>query len=122
MRIASTYQSKNFHIIYRSLAFREVERDTLDYEKCHGISFITLVDAHGNVIPCSVFYERPEFYYGNLHEKSFAEIWTSKRRLEVQEKVFTRGTGGCRNNCRLNFVNKYLNTVKKRDKHHINFI
>jgi GTP 3',8-cyclase len=113
---------KDLKIIFRGLSFSEIEKNALDYEHCYGVNFMGLIDAKGNVIPCSVFYEKPEFYYGNINTQKFSEIWASKRRLEIVEKVLKKGCENCRNNCRLNFVNKYLSDVKHRSKTHINFI
>ena len=57
------------------------------YENCWGFDFWTLISARGDVLPCNIFYDEPDFFYGNINEKSFSKIWNSKRRKEVIEKV-----------------------------------
>jgi len=42
-----------------------------------------------------------------------------KRRKEIVEKVYKRGCRNCRNNCRLNFINEYLYTLKHKNKKHV---
>jgi len=41
-------------------------------------NFMALIDASGNVMPCSVFYEKDDFYYGNIYKNGFKEIWTGR--------------------------------------------
>ncbi len=121
-KLSDTYSRDDFRVIFRDDAFQETEKDTLAYEECYGINFMTLIDALGNVIPCSVFYDNEEYCYGNINEQGFKEIWESERRKEIVKKVYARGCADCRNGCRLNFINKYLDIVKNRKKTHINFI
>lgn len=121
-RLSRQYTREGFSVIYRDVSFNEVEKSALDYDVCYGVNFISLIDASGNVLPCSVFYDNEQFYYGNINKNTFEEIWKSEQKKQVTEKVYKRGSRNCRNNCRLNFVNKYLYTIKNKTKLHMNFI
>ncbi|MDO8517080.1 MAG: radical SAM protein [Nanoarchaeota archaeon] len=109
-----------FQVIYRTQTINRLcgERD---YKECHGLPFFTLIDAHANVLPCNLFYNNPEFTYGNLNEKKFSEIWKSEKRQEVINKITEKGIEDCRLGCRLDVINRYLGRLK--DPHpHDNFI
>lgn len=116
------YHSDSFNFVYRKQSFLEVENKSLSYDQCYGINFMALIDAAGNILPCSVFYGKEEFYYGNINQQKFSEIWKSEARQQIVEKVYKRGNRNCRNNCRLNYVNQYLDKVKNGKVTHINFI
>ena len=93
----------------------------IDYSKCYGLPFITLIDAKGNVLPCNLFYNKKEFTYGNLYEQSFNKIWDGEARQRVLEKINKKGTKDCRRGCRLDVVNRYLQRLKNPHPHD-NFI
>lgn len=112
----------SFNIIYRKQTFEETEKAKLDYPICHGINFMGLIDAKGNVIPCSVFYNKKEFICGNINEQSFEQIWKSSKRKEIVKNVYEKGNANCRNHCRLNSINQYLYKLKTKDIMHVNFI
>ncbi|MBU0459922.1 MAG: radical SAM protein [Nanoarchaeota archaeon] len=120
--LSERYTTNKFKVIYRNLSVQEIEKKEITYEKCFGINFFTLIDATGNVIPCNLFYDKPDFYYGNLNENTFEEIWKSERRSEVVDKLYKKGCVNCRKGCRLNFINKYLDIVMNKELEHINFI
>ena len=119
----STKHSKNgFSVIYRNKSAEEIEQKEISYDKCYGLNFFTLINSSGDVMPCNLFYERPEFCYGNINKNTFEEIWKGESRKRVLEKLYAMGCANCRKGCRLNFVNKYLDEVKNRNIKHINFI
>ena len=120
--LSKKYSDDGFKVIYRNLSAREIEQEEISYKICYGLNFFTLIDALGNIIPCNIFYEKPEFYYGNVNKNTFEEIWSGVKRKKVIEKLYSLGCSDCRKGCRLNFVNKYLDAVKNRDIEHINFI
>ena len=119
--IAERYSSESFKVVYRKHSAQEVDAK-IEYDKCFGLNFFALIDALGNILPCNIFYEKEDYYYGNINEKSFSEIWKGDQRKKVIEKLYKQGCEDCRKACRMNFVNKYLDTEKNRDKEHINFI
>jgi len=76
-----------------------------------------LIDAKGNVVPCNVFYNNPDFVYGNLYNDSFSNIWLSDNRKDIIKKVTNLGTTQCgMYRCRLDVMNRYLERVKHPER------
>jgi cyclic pyranopterin phosphate synthase len=122
IELSKKYSKGDFKVIYRKQTVQELEENEIRYDTCYGINFFCLITAEGNIIPCNIFYNKEKFYYGNIYEKTFAEIWSGKQREKVKEKLYEKGCAECRKGCRLNFINKYLNIVKTKELEHINFI
>lgn len=87
-----------------------------DYDHCHGLPFFALINAKGDVLPCNLFYERPDFIYGNLNEQSFSEIWQGEQRRKIKEQLAARDISECRKICRLDQLNRYLHRLKHPHK------
>ncbi len=119
--LSEKYSTENFRLIYRNLSAAEIEKD-IPYNQCYGINFFTLIEATGDIIPCNLFHDNPEFIYGNIYDHSFREIWNSKQRKDILERLFQKGCASCRKGCRLHHVNKYLDVLVNRNLEHINFI
>jgi radical SAM protein with 4Fe4S-binding SPASM domain len=111
---------ENFQIAYRTNTIQRLE-GCRNYEQCHGLSFFSLIDARGNVIPCNLFYGKSEFTYGNINNKLFSEIWKSEKRREINKKIKDMGIEECRKGCRLDAINRYLGRLINPHKHD-NFI
>ncbi|MFH1850463.1 MAG: radical SAM protein [archaeon] len=109
-----------FHVAYREETMKKLKIER-NYAVCHSIPFFTLIDACGNVIPCNLFYGKEDYYYGNLHDSSFSQIWNSSKRRKVLERIDRDGTIKCRENCRLDAINRYLHSLKNPPEH-VNFI
>ena len=90
------------------------------YPKCYGLSYFTLIDAKADMYPCSLFYGKQEFIYGNLNEKTFGELWESDKRKEIMKKI-NPSCSECRPGCRLDVINRYLQRIKNPELHD-NFI
>ncbi|MBS3078634.1 radical SAM protein [Candidatus Pacearchaeota archaeon] len=105
------FEDGTFRVFYRG---KSVERLTSEkgYSECLGLPFFALIDASGNVLPCNLFYEKPEFYYGNINHQMFSELWKGDKRKQVLERLRQQGIGGCRDGCRLDPSNRYLSIVK----------
>lgn len=116
------YSTDEFKVIFRTQTIEEIQKDERDYENCYGINFYTLIDALGNVIPCNLYHEKEDFYYGNINKDKFSDIWKSSRRKKIIERINMAGTENCRKGCRVNFANKYLYNLKHKVIEHINFI
>ncbi|MEM0465182.1 MAG: radical SAM protein [Candidatus Pacearchaeota archaeon] len=112
--------SDKFKIIFRKSTKKRID-EGINYPECYGLSFFTLIDAKGNVIPCNLFYNDPEFTYGNLYKNIFSDIWKSNERKKVIKKIVERGVKGCRIGCRLDSINRYLHRLKNPGFHD-NFI
>jgi radical SAM protein with 4Fe4S-binding SPASM domain len=113
-------ESKKLKIIYRKNTMQRVHEGNA-YDQCYGAPFFALIDARGNVIPCTLFYNNPEFTYGNIYDNKFSDIWKSEKRKDVLAKLKEKTTNDCRHGCRLDPINKYLSRLKNPDKHD-NFI
>jgi len=114
------FHSEDFKIIFRKATIERMDTER-DYHECHGTSFMALIDAQGNIIPCNLFYNNQDFTYGNLNKQSFSEIWESSKRKQVLERLKRRGISKCRNGCRLDLTNKFLKKLKNPHPHD-NFI
>lgn len=119
--LAMKYSRADFQVIYREMAFSKVENEA-DFDVCYGVNFFALIDALGNIIPCNLFYQKPDFYYGNINENTFEEIWKSQKRQNVLKKLKEMGCKNCRKGCRLTFINKYLDELVEKKIKHVNFI
>lgn len=120
-RQVGALQDENFQVMLRA---KTIERlfSKRDYNICYGLSFMALIDAKGNVMPCNLFYDSPEFTYGNINDDKFSEIWQSKQRRKVMEKLECKGIDECRKGCRLDPINRYLHRLKVNPHPHDNFI
>jgi len=113
-------EDKNFQVNFRKKTMQRLQEGAT-YDECYGLPFFALIDARGNIIPCNIFYNQPEFTYGNLNEKSFKEIWQSENRKQIIKKIKKREIDVCRHGCRLDSINRYLHRLKNPDFHD-NFI
>lgn len=115
------YATKDFAIYFRANAMKKMHQQKC-YEVCHGLPFMTHIDAKGNIWPCVAHIGTKEFCYGNIYENTFEEIWEGNRRKEIIEKLNSLDINKvCREACRLDEINKYLNELKHPGEH-VNFI
>lgn len=115
------YATNNFAIYFRAGAMRKMHHKK-SYSKCYGLPFMTHIDAKGNVWPCVAHIGTEEFCYGNIYEQPFDEIWEGPKRKEVVQKLNALDIDlVCRESCRLDEINKYLNELKHPGEH-VNFI
>jgi len=113
--------SDSFNVYLRSETINKLKGRKNPYDVCHGLPFFCIIDAEGNVVPCHIFHGKKEYYYGNLYKNTFSEIWNSERRKKVLERIYKEGTVNCRENCRLDSINRYLHSLKNPIEH-VNFI
>ena len=114
------FDSEDFRILFREATAQRIQEGII-YPECYGLPFFALIDAKGNIMPCNLFYNNPEFTYGNLNNQSFAEIWEGEKRKKVIEKIKQKGIHECRKGCRLDVINRYLHRIKNPNLHD-NFI
>ena len=116
------FNTDNFSIIFRVNTMKKWDEGTRDYKRCLSLPFWSYIDSGGNVWGCSVYLNDKRFFYGNIYESSFKEIWEGEQRLKslrwVEEELDTRG---CRVNCRMDEINRYLWKLKDPPDH-VNFI
>lgn len=115
------YETEKFSVYFRANAMRKMHHEKC-YRQCYGLPFMTHIDAKGNVWPCVAHIGTEEFCYGNIYEKTFEEIWEGKKREEIIEKLNGLDINKvCREACRLDEINKYLDELKHPGEH-VNFI
>lgn len=106
----------NFNIFFRKETINRIQEGN-NYPECYGLSFISLIDSKGNILPCNVFYDQEEFIYGNLYKNNFSEIWEGEKRKEILGKIKKKGMQNCRNGCRCDAGNRYLFRIKNPQLH-----
>lgn len=115
------YETENFAVHFRAKAMKKMHH-VKEYKQCLGLPFMTHIDAKGNVWPCVAHIGTEEFCYGNINEQTFQEIWEGQKRSEVEKKLRELDINKvCREACRLDEINKYLDELKHPGEH-VNFI
>lgn len=114
-------ETNDFKIYFRAHSMRKLECKR-DYKHCWALPFMVYVDARGNLWPCIVFMGKEELKYGNLYDESFVEIWEGKHRNEIADYFYNMDLEkNCREICRLDEMNRYLDELKNPGEH-VNFI
>lgn len=115
------YETDGFAVYFRANAMKKMHHEKC-YKQCLGLPFMTHIDAKGNVWPCIAHIGTEEFCYGNIYEQTFEEIWEGNRRQQIIQKMTNLDINKvCREACRLDEINKYLNELKHPGEH-VNFI
>ncbi|MEK6935687.1 MAG: radical SAM protein [Nanoarchaeota archaeon] len=113
------YNSADFKILFRKATAERLDSER-KYPECYGLSFFTLIEAKGNIIPCNLFHDNENFNYGNLYKNTFSEIWEGEKRKEILKRLRGQGIQECRKGCRLDSINRYLERVN-HPNHQDNF-
>lgn len=114
-------EDDKYKIYFRAHAMKKLSQKR-SYKQCLALPFMSYIDAKGNLWPCIVFMGMDEYSYGNLYKNSFAEIWESAHRKKLVEQFLNMDLEkNCRELCRLDEMNKYLNELKHPGEH-VNFI
>lgn len=112
---------EQFSIYFRAHAMQKLVCKR-GYEHCYALPFMVYLDAKGNLWPCIVFMGKEERSYGNINEESFVQIWEGERRRQVVDFFNHMDLEkNCRELCRLDEMNKYLNELV-HPGNHVNFI
>jgi radical SAM protein with 4Fe4S-binding SPASM domain len=115
------YETEDFSVYFRANAMNKMHKKK-DYKECYGMPFMTHIDARGNVWPCVAHIGNPAYCFGNIYENPIEEIWEGEQRRQVMEKLKKQDINKvCREACRLDEINKYLNELKNPGEH-VNFI
>ena len=116
------YNTDQFSVIFRTRTMKKWDEDSRTYKRCLALPFWSYMDAGGGIWGCSVFLGDDRFYYGNINENSFQEIWEGEKRQESLRWVAEElDTSSCRTNCRMDEINRYLWELKNPPDH-VNFI
>lgn len=114
-------ETEEFKIYFRAHAMKKLECSRT-YQHCWALPFMVYVDARGNLWPCIVFMGKEDLKYGNLNEETFCQIWEGKRRKQVNKYFMNMDLEkNCREICRLDEMNRYLDALKNPGEH-VNFI
>ncbi len=115
------YATEDFSIYFRSNAMKKMHHKKC-YRQCYGLPFMTHIDAKGNVWPCVAHIGTGGLCYGNINEQTFEEIWEGEKRKKIVEQLNVMNINqSCREACRLDEINKYLDELKHPGAH-VNFI
>ena len=116
----NSFSTDNFKVHYRKQRMTRIIKEQ-DYHKCYGLPFFAIINEEGSVAPCFLYYNIPNFSYGNIYKNKFSEIWEGKQRQTILKKIYGIGVQSCKKGCRLDSTNKYLHRVKNPEPHD-NFI
>ena len=115
------FETDDFSIYFRAGAMKKMHHEKC-YQQCYGLPFMTHIDSRGNVWSCVAHIGAEEFCYGNIYEQTFEEIWEGQKRQEAIRKLNTLDINEvCREACRLDEMNRYLDELKHPGEH-VNFI
>ncbi|MFP3153772.1 radical SAM protein [Lachnospiraceae bacterium ZAX-1] len=114
-------ETDGFQVYFRAHAMKKLNYKR-SYKQCLALPFMGYIDAMGNVWPCITFFGKEGYSYGNLKEESFACIWEGARRKKLMEQLLRMNLEeNCRELCRLDEMNMYLDELKNPGTH-VNFI
>lgn len=114
------FNGNGFQVYFRAKSMQKLHR-TRCYERCFGLPFWAYIDSQGNIWACLAYVGDSKFCYGNLYEASFEEIWEGSKRAELMEYIKDMDVSNCRELCRLDEINTYLDQLIQRHPH-VNFI
>jgi radical SAM protein with 4Fe4S-binding SPASM domain len=116
------FNGAGFTVVFRLKTFRKLERSERGYGRCLALPFWSYVDSAGDVWGCSSYLGNERFLYGNIYKETFHCIWTGDRRRKSLEFVADKlDIAGCRMNCRMDEINRYLWELT-HPSGHVNFI
>ncbi len=114
-------QTEEYKVYFRAHSMKKLECRR-GYKHCWALPFMVYIDAKGNLWPCIVFMGEDKLKYGNLNEESFVDIWEGKHRREIIDYFMNMDLEkNCRELCRLDEMNRYLDELKNPGGH-VNFI
>lgn len=117
--------TESFNVVFRGNSMKKYSDKGEDrYKKCHATPFLwAYIMADGRVFSCSAFLLDKRFDLGNINDISFREIWEGSKRKENFEFVKNElDISECRLNCRMDEVNRYIDSIEHQTINHINFI
>jgi len=116
------YNGDSFKVIFRINTFNKLIGHHQRYSRCGSVPFFwAYIMSDGEVFGCSTFLQDDNFKFGNIHEKSFREIWEGEKRLNCIEHMESFDISSCRQNCRMDEINYYLQELLEPSEH-VNFI
>ncbi|MEG1292197.1 MAG: radical SAM protein [Lachnospiraceae bacterium] len=114
-------ETEKFQIHFRGHAMEKLSCQR-GYQQCLALPFMVYLDAKGNLWPCIVFMGKEEYSYGNLNNSSFVQIWEGEHRKKIVADFMQMDLEkNCREVCRLDEMNQYLDELVHPSEH-VNFI
>lgn len=111
----------NFKVIFRSQTMERISKGKT-YSKCHSTPFFwAYISSVGDIYSCSVFLGKEKFLLGNIYRNTFKGIWEGEKRRKNWEFMESFDVSGCRDGCRMDSCNRYLQDIKNPPEH-FNFI
>lgn len=114
------FGNKKFHVLYSRHKY-DMAKDAKYgryYKRCYGQQFATVISASGKMYICCHLRGYKKYCIGDLNKDTFKEIWNSKRRREVIEKI---DFSDCIPLCRDNTFNQILWNIRQ-PREHVNFL
>lgn len=126
---AKQYEDARFRVFTGNFTDAYLDADAgkpFPYDKCLGPNMVGVVGAEGEVYACCFLRGDKRFSFGNVNERSFADIWNGDRRQDVMQAVY-RGECGyaCKGGMtanRYNIYNQILNYMRLENKAHAEFV
>ena len=119
--VLSKLNENNFKVIFRSQTMQRINKGKT-YPRCHSTPFFWgYISSTGDVYSCSIFLGKEEFLLGNIYRSTFQEIWEGDNRRKNWELMKNFDVSSCRNGCRMDACNRYLDLLKNPPPH-ANFI
>lgn len=116
-------ETERFKVQVRKNLIEQLEVKKPAFHECHMLDFSAVIDAKGNVVPCTALNDYEECFYGNLYQESFQKIWNSERRNCIKKRIATKLFEKicCSDICKFKVHNNYLNELLNPHPH-VNFI
>jgi len=113
-----------FDVIFRSHTMKKWDEKERPYHTCYATpNFWGHLASNGDLYSCSAFLGDDRFNCGNINEMTFVEIWEGEKRKKNWELMNSNfDISECRNNCRMDEVNRYLCRLTDVPPEHVNFI
>lgn len=114
----------SFNAVFRGHTMKKWDQQERPYQTCYSTPFFWgYLMANGDLYSCSAFLNDDRFNCGNINIESFSEIWEGEKRKKNWELLKNNfNISECRNNCRMDEVNRYLSQLKDQPPEHVNFI
>lgn len=115
-----TMADDSFQIYFRAQSMQRLHT-CRRYDRCRGLPFWIYIDSNANLWACIGYVGDQNFCYGNLHEADFVQLWEGEKRQAVMDYVKNMDLANCRELCRLDEINVYLQQLQQPHPH-VNFI
>lgn len=103
-----------FSAVFRKNAFLTAIEKVEKYQKCLAVPFFwSYITTEGDVYSCSAFIGNSDFMLGNICDSSFELIWEGETRKNNWLMIKDMSIRECRENCRMDKVNIYLDSLTK---------